>query len=462
MNPLGSLRLRLLSGAVLWVTLAILLAGLAIAFLFRENAERAARQELENRLNRLVAATDARSPKLVLVSEPIVDPRYETPFSGAYWQVRKLEEGPIVRSRSLWDSVLELPADMSGAKQFETIAGPDGQQLLTASVVATFGAEPHQEKALVTVAEDSSLLDSAQQRFVRDLSIALGMLGVALVGAAWLQVTIGLRPLHHLRAGIGAVRRSSMAHLPGDFPVEVKPLVDEIEELLASHAETVQFARARASDLAHGLKTPLAVLSGLADSLRRKGDVEDAETIEEITDQINQRVEYQLRLSRLFTRVKKHALRADLNTSIRRSVAVLKKTAQGEKLEWDFQSQDDLMIDMDPQDLMELVGVLLENACKWAKHQVTITTAREGQSVLVRIIDDGPGLEWSKLGRLGQRGQTLDSPESGTGLGIAIAQEIVAMNKGQMHFKDAPKGGLCVQINLLLTEKIAPTSADPL
>lgn len=445
-----SLRLRLLGGAALWIGLALLVAGLAIGWIFAANVERNMRDTLVASLNRLVARIDPAAT-VPVPSDPLPDPRYATPLSGVYWQVEDLSTGASWRSRSLWDEVLDTGTTAGGGEGFATLAGPEGQPLSALRRDVRFATAAGAPRGFrVTLAENRALIDESIRRFGFDLALALVALAVALLLAAVLQVRLGLLPLRSVAAGIGAVRRGETPALPTSYPAEVLPLVNEVNELLASQQKSIDFARARAADLAHGLKTPLSVLKGLGDSLAARGDPDNARLVDELAGEMDDRVEYQLRLSRLRLRTAAHQLSASLNEAVHRTVAVLVRTREGERLDWQVELEPGLIVDIDRHDLTELVGVMLENAAKWGRSLVRIEgEAVDGMAVL-RIAEDGPGLEPEALAQLGQRGRRLDESRRGSGLGLAIGLEIVAINNGRVDFGRAEAGGLQVTVRLPL------------
>jgi signal transduction histidine kinase len=439
-----SLRLRLLGLSALSVTVALVLAGVTIGALFVVNSEASVRASLSASLERLVALID---PATGEPTAPMADPRYEQPASGIYWQIRNLGNDEVIRSRSLWDVTLDAgAAGDDGSEHFLTLPGPAGQSLSALARTVRFSGAPFR----VVVAEDRSALDESVIRFGWQLAIALAVLGLALVGAVWFQLRLGLAPLERIRAGIGAVRHRPEQRLADDYPREVMPLVGEVNALLDAQDAAMQFARSRASDLAHGLKTPLSVLEGVSEKLAQAGDAATAATVSALTAEMSDRIDYQLRLSRLRLRAESHRLSASLNEAVMRSVSVLQKTRAGEVLEWDVEAGSACFVDMDSHDLIELVGVLLENAAKWAAERVAVTiTPHQGQALLT-IADDGPALPDDQIARLGERGLRLDESRKGSGLGLAIAREIVALNRGTIGFARAGQRGLKVTVNLPL------------
>jgi len=429
----------------LWIGLALVLAAVGIGYLFVRTVEQNMRMELSAGISRIAAVidTDATTPAL---SQSPGDPRYDIPLSGYYWQINPIQGGAPLRSPSLWDFVLAPTLSSGENQQFARLDGPNGQTL---SALTRQINLPGRTSYLVTVAAESRIIDQSIQQFGTALLFGLALLGASLMAAAYLQVRLGLAPLDNLRTGIAAVRRGDATAMTGPYPKEVQPLIGETDALLSSQASSVEFARHRAADLAHGLKTPLAVLDNLAEALRANGNAETADRIETLTGEMLERIDYQLHLSRLRHRTGQHMLRASLETALQRTLAVVGRTPQGEKLAWTVHT-DPLDVDIDGNDLIELLGVVLENASQWASNAIWIAAEPIDGMAEVTVRDDGPGLDDTRLAALGQRGQRFDEGGDGHGLGVAIATNIVALNGGSMSFERAETGGLLVRIRLPL------------
>jgi signal transduction histidine kinase len=443
----GSLRVRLLLGALIWIVLALVVAGAVIALMFTANVDQTVRTGLSASLSRVVALIDPAQAEPGL-REPLADPRYDIPQSGAYWQVVDVDSGTMARSRSLWDHVLPLPPGTGPGETYFTADGPAGQRLSALTRRVRFQTEAGMRTYDVTLAENRRILDESIARFGADLVAALAVLGLVLIAAAYLQVRLGLEPLRTIRLGVEAVRRGEAQRLPADQPGEVAPLVNEVNELLATQERAIEHARARAADLAHGLKTPLAALSGIAAELRRSEADGPAASIEEVTDEMSERIDYQLRLARLRMRNRTHRMHAPLAEICLRTLGVLRHSEPGENLDWEIEIDEALRVDIEHRDLAELLGVLLENAAKWANGRIEVTAAQEQADISLTIADDGPGLSETEIAAIGQRGQRLDESRSGTGLGLAIAREIVSLNGGTMQLGRSALGGLEVRLQL--------------
>jgi signal transduction histidine kinase len=435
--------------AVIWIVASLIAAGLALQYLFGINIERTSREDMEAALSRLAAVivTTTATPSL---SEPLPDPRYATPFGGRYWQIKAVDNGEMARSRSLWDVVLDPPVS-DNAVHYDN--GPDNEHLILLTRQLKIQGAAGTRAYLVTVGQDHGPLHQAAQRFGRDLTQVLLLLGGLIILAAWLQIKLGLSPIRRVRVAIEAVRRGDAGRLEGQFPTELDPLVQEVNGLLEARDTMMERARARAADLAHGLKTPLAAVDGIADRIREKGGEADADLLQDLTFEMSERIDYQLRLAALRVRTSSHAARSSLNTAVIRTLTVLKKTGRGEGLHWIAELTDDCWVDIHRQDLMELVGVTLENAAKWASSRVTVRTSCEDGQAMIEVCDDGPGIPQDKLQSLGVRGRRLDESLPGSGLRLAIAAEILDINHGSMSFSRAQIGGLIVTLRLPLAEQ---------
>lgn len=268
-----SLRLRLALAGALAILLALGLAALGLAQLFGAHVERRATAEMSVQLDQVIAGLD-RGPDGLDLARPPADPRFSVPYSGLYWQIE--EAGSLRRSRSLWDTALDLPDDSlgDGAVHVHRLAGPDGADLLVLERSITLPSRLGGGPVRAAVAMEASELVAARRAFMADLAPYLALLALALSAAGWVQLSIGLSPLRSLGARISALREGRAERMGGHWPVELRPVATEIDDLLAAREAETDRARTRAADLAHGLKTPLQALMGEADRLRGIGATE--------------------------------------------------------------------------------------------------------------------------------------------------------------------------------------------
>lgn len=430
-----SLRLRLMVAGAVAVTAALGLAAAGLAALFSTHVERRAAAELTVQLDQVLASL-VREGDVLALAVPPADPRFEKPYGGLYWQIES--SGRLLRSRSLWDYVLPLPSDAlaRGETHAHELAGPAGETLLALERSVTLPARLGNVAARAVVAVDKAGLDAAKRAFLVDMAPYLLLLGTALVAAGWLQITVGLRPLRDLGARVAALRAGHATRLENGFPKEVQPLASELDGLLAAREADIERARARAGDLAHGLKTPLQALLGEAGRLRARGLAEVAGGIEEIARTMQRHVDRELARARLAGRAR-HA-GSDLAGVARRIVAVLRRTPEGARLAWQVAVADGLRAAIDPADLSEALGALAENAARHARGLVRLEAARLADRLELTVRDDGPGIPPDRLVEMTARGTRLDA--GGTGLGLAIAREIAEAAGGGLVLENGHPG----------------------
>jgi signal transduction histidine kinase len=276
----------------------------------------------------------------------------------------------------------------------------------------------------------------------------MGLSGVLLRAAGVWSIRGGVAAITRLRARLGDVHAGRASRLQGDYPAEVQPLVADLNALLDSHDANVNRAQVKAGDLAHGLKTPLAVLAHEADRARAAGQTELADAVSEQVDRMRRQIDYHLA----------HA-RAAASSAAPGARTPVRDAAEGLKRALDRLHADraiDLAVDLDAshavrahrQDLEEMLGNLLDNACKWARTRVRARSARDGADVVVIVDDDGPGLAPAMRDAVLQRGVRADQVAPGSGLGLAIVRDLASVYGGSIALDESPIGGLRATLRL--------------
>jgi signal transduction histidine kinase len=436
-----SLRLRLLAAGAISVLAAVALSALGLTFLFERHVERRVEAELETHLNQVLAGLERDADGVLSVEVEPADPRFEEPLSGLYWQIEV--GGALLRSRSLWDAELALPDDelAEGAAHRHRIEGPGGAELLAVERSVALPARLGGAAARAVVALDAAELAAASRAFAADLLPYLGLLATVLIAAAYVQVAVGLRPLSAVRERLSAIREGRAGRLgedPRAFPQEILPLAAEVDALLAARDAEAERARARAADLAHGLKTPLQVLAGDIERLRRTGETEIAAEIEELAAAMRRHVDRELARARMMAG--RSSARADVRDVIERVLAVVARTPAGERLDWRVEAPEALSARIDPDDLAEAIGNLFENAARHARRRVSVTAWRDGDRATIRVADDGPGIPPERLADVLARGGRLDETDGGAGLGLAIVQDIAEAWAGRLLIRPGASG----------------------
>jgi signal transduction histidine kinase len=438
-----SLRLRLIVGGVIAILIALTVAGGGLVFLFERHITRNIGDDLDIYLNQLVASIDVDAQDRIVVTRLPADPRFAEPLSGLYWQIAD-DRGQLLRSRSLWDTALSLPSDQlaPGQVHHHVATGPSHTPVLVAErIVKLTEAEKH-VPVRVAVAADLARVSMVAAEFSRDLSLALGLLGVVLTLATAIQVSLGLQPLKALRQGMADVRAGRIHHLPPAAPTEVQPLVEEVNALLDAQEREIERSRGRAADLAHGLKTPLAALVGDAGRLRTTGQEEIARDIESAAEAMSRQVDRELAWARSRGAVRrKTGLSTDLAPLVHALVATLTRTPEGARV------THGLSVAFDRTDLAEVLGNVLDNAARHAAARVRIAARVEPRGAAIVIEDDGPGIAPAAQASAVERGIRLDERAEATGLGLAIVQDVLETYGWQLALdKSQELGGLQVTL----------------
>ncbi len=442
-----SLASRLVIAAILWIAAALAVGGLLISALFRDSVERNFDTRLTVHVDSLIAVSRYDDSGRLVLSRTLPEPRFDLPYSGWYWQISDHRGVVLVRSRSLWDQTLDLsaPGEQGGMRSAE-VPGPEGTMLRVRFVDVTLPEMPPQAPPIrFAVAADRSELRGELRPFNLALLWSLGALGLGLVVSVILQVRVGLQPLRRVRIALADIREGRTERMEGEWPSEVQPLVSELDSLLEHNAAVLDRARTHVGNLAHALKTPLAVLGNEAS--RKQGPRADAIDRQVVT--MHRWVDHYLTRARaaatgtvLGARTPVAPVIGDLRRTLMRIHAErrLEIVAREEGVAAAFRGER--------QDLEEMIGNLLDNACKWAATRVDIATARRDGQIVITIDDDGTGLPVAQRDEAIGRGRRLDETSPGSGLGLAIVSDIAALYGGKLRLGESPRGGLRAELLL--------------
>lgn len=444
----GSLRLRLLAAAAAWILVALLLAGWGLGLLFRQHVEAELAERARAQIDALVAGLAVAPDGSVTLEREPAEPLFRQPASGLYWRIDRLDPGAtdteLMRSRSLWDHPLHLVRDRrsGGGIERSEARGPREQPLVVWSRQVQLEGVPGALR--IAVAADVTRQQQMSRSFMRTLSGGLVLLAAVLMAAAVLQVRLGLGPLARLRSALQALRAGRSARIDGRFPAEVQPLVDELNGLLAENAAIVEQARTRTGNLAHALKTPLAVIGNAAGVLPPPARA----LIGEQAERMRVQLEHHLARSRAAALARSRgpgtpvaAPLADLRRTIERLYA-------GRGLAITLEVEPEAQFRGDPAELQEMVGNLLDNAAKWAAGRIDIRAQRSGAHLVIGVADDGPGIAPEHRAVVVERGRRLDERAPGDGLGLSIVDDLARAHGGRLELDVAPRGGLLARLTL--------------
>ena len=452
----NSLAFRLFLWATGWTVVILLVTGVVLSSLYRHAVERAFDQRLDVYVRTLVA--DVASPEESAEKSPLSvgDPAFELPLSGWYWEVTRLDTAkPEVRSsRSLWDSSLpRLPAvDTGAAASGEYIKGyaqgPEDQRLRLVERNIDLGDDVRYR---IAVAGNASEIDEEMANFDRVIGATFGALALALLLTTALQVRFGLSPLKRISASLAAIRSGRAERLEGEFPVEIASLARETNALIEANREIVERARTHVGNLAHALKTPLSVI--VNEAAARAGDPLAHKVLEQ-ADIMRDQVARQLERARLAARSGVVGTLIDVSPVVTALARTMEKLHRERDIAIAVDVPDHARFRGEQQDLEEMIGNLVDNACKWAQSRVAIEVAADHSAgdgkprVRVIVDDDGPGLSPAEREQVALRGRRLDESKPGSGLGLSIVVELAGLYGGVLTLGTAPIGGLRAELAL--------------
>jgi signal transduction histidine kinase len=452
----SSLATRLFLSATAWVVVILVITGVVLSSVYRAATERAFDRRLNLYLRTLVAevATPDEPPDHLFQS--LGEPLFELPLSGWYWQITRTdsEKAEVRASRSLWDKKLpkleEHGAELSAAGiRLGYVEGPEGQTLRMVERPVDLGADG---KYLVSVAGDASEIFDETRNFDYYLVGTFAALSIVLVLTTIFQVRFGLAPLKRISDSIADIRSGRAERLEGEFPVEIAPLARETNALIDANREIVERARTHVGNLAHAIKTPLSVIVNEASA--HPSDIFAMKVLEQ-TDVMRDQVARHLERARIAARLTVISTITDVFPVIDALRRTMEKIHRDRGISIELAADQRAKFRGERQDLEEMAGNLVDNACKWASSRVFIQvlmerTAKSGADPMLRIIvdDDGRGLSEAERAQVSRRGQRLDESKPGSGLGLSIVVDLAALYGGSLSLGSAPAGGLRAELVL--------------
>jgi signal transduction histidine kinase len=452
----SSLATRLFVSATAWVAVILLITGVILSSVYRDATERAFDRRLNLYLRTLIAevATPDEPPDRQFQS--LGEPLFELPLSGWYWQVTRTdtEKADTKASRSLWDKKLpkleDQGAELTAAGiRLGYVDGPEGQSLRMVERPVDLGADG---KFLVSVAGDATEIFDETRSFDYYLGGTFAALGIVLLLTTIFQVRFGLAPLKRISESIADIRSGRAERLEGEFPVEIAPLARETNALIDANREIVERARTHVGNLAHAIKTPLSVIVNEASA--HAVDPFAAKVLEQ-ADVMRDQLSHHLERARIAARVTIIGTITEVAPAIEALRRTMEKIHRDRSITIELKADPSARFRGERQDLEEMAGNLVDNACKWAASQVFIEVvveppAKPGTTPQLRIIvdDDGRGLSAAERAQVSRRGQRLDESKPGSGLGLSIVTDLAGLYGGSLSLRNAPIGGLRAELLL--------------
>lgn len=462
----NSLATRLFLSATAWVVLILIFTGIVLSSVYKRSTERAFDRRLNFYLRTLIAEAvqpdepgdknDKNDKSGDRSVQSLGEPLFELPLSGWYWRMARVDgDKPEVRSsRSLWDATLPkledqgIELDQSGVR-LAYVTGPDDQHLRMVERSVDLGTEG---KYLVQVAGDASEIDEETWAFNTYLAGTFAALTVGLLLTTIFQVRFGLAPLKRISNSLAAIRSGNAERLEGEFPQEIAPLARETNALLDANRAIVERSRTHVGNLAHAIKTPLSVIVNEAST---HGLDPFALKILEQADVMRDQVAHHLERARLAARVQTIGTVTDVGPVIDALARTMEKIHRARDMLIETEIHQGAKFRGERQDLEEMAGNLVDNACKWADHRVFIEVLMEqtpggalDPTLRIVVDDDGPGLSPAERTQVARRGQRLDETKPGSGLGLSIVTDLAQLYGGSLKLGAAPIGGLRAELIL--------------
>jgi len=441
----GSIAVRLFWLSAGWLVVALIATGFLLTELYSRALDTSLTETLEFHVESLAGALlEAGDPYAEGVGLP--DPRFDRPRSGWYWMIRG-EDGELY---NLSTSVVGIdlpeisePADAFGMRS-SILEDAFGTQLRAVEREVTVGGESYR----ITVTGSLSEILRLADQFRGQAFIVLGAVGAMLAIMSAIVARFAMRPIGRLREAIEQVREGDSVSVEGKFPREIAPLAEEVNELLRSNTQIIERARNQVGNLAHGLKTPIAVLRNEAQA--RNGPLSRIVLGE--TDKMSSMVSTYLERARLAARTSIVGKKSDAGAIMLRLTRVMRKIHPEVTIAFEKPDASLPWFRGDEADLEEMAGNLLDNACKWSEGRVEVHLSAEradgGTMLSIRIEDDGPGLTENEAEKVLRRGVRLDEKTPGSGLGLDIVKELVDVYGGNLNLKRSALGGLLAELRL--------------
>jgi signal transduction histidine kinase len=456
---LNSLSARLFAAAAVWALVVLPITAFVLISVYRGAVERNFDARLNVYLTDLVADLAAARTDPAAKPPSLTDPLFTRPFSSWYWQITPLGDGKesFLASDSLLDQRLPIPsqsgvvADQNQIRR-AYIAGPEQQRLRILEREITIDQAGNAvSRFSFAVSGAAAEIDQTIGEFRTLLVVALTILGVGLVLVTYFQVQYGLRPLRAIGTGLAAIRSGDAEQLEGELPTEIVPLQSELNALIQSNRAIVDRARTHVGNLAHALKTPLSVITNEAAG----NDTSFARKVSDQAQLMRDQVAHHLNRASMAARSGVIGSQTEVEPVVSALVRALQRIYQERNLVVDITCPHGTMFRGEKHDLEEMIGNLLDNACKWANHSIEIkvkpqkkTGNSASENIVITVNDDGPGLPEKQRESATQRGRKLDETKPGSGLGLSIVADLVCLYKGTLTLEESASGGLRVQLQL--------------
>ena len=438
-----SIHSRILLSAFIILALFLSLTGVVLDKAFRNNVENAQRENLRTQIYTLLATAELGDNEQLQLPEEITEPRLNIAESTLHARVVTPQQKIVWQSKSMLSTHIPYPEKIKLGEFIFTVNTNSNKTYTILSFATLWVTEIGEQHYVFQVAENQQVLYQQINEFRQNLWGWLAGVGLLLIIVQALILRWGLTPLRHVADDLLAIEQGKTQHLSGEYPKEITPLTANLNQLLDSSQQQLARYRDALGNMAHSLKTPIAVLRGIFDS----SNMEQKDTAEEQIQTINNIVDYQLQRAATAGQRGTHT-QTLLQPIVDKINNSLQKVFHEKQVDITINIENDLSLKMDEGDLFELLGNLFENAYKWCNKSIQFSASRHKQNIELVIEDDGQGIKKEQRERIMLRGQRADQNTPGHGLGMAMINDMLLLYKGSMEITDSPLGGAKITIKI--------------
>jgi signal transduction histidine kinase len=434
----SSLRGRFILGTILLISVGLLLTGVLVSSLMHTYINEGFHEEMQIHIEELAALAAVDKDGQPYLMRRLSDPRFIPANSGFYWEIER-DGFASIKSPSLGSDELSGKLAKKTGQSWAILDGPTGQML-------EYGMLRYPEKdkppLRLSIATDTRLIEQVLSGFNWPLIYALAGFAAAMTVLGSIQIAYSLKPLQRMKTAVADIRSGKSSHMLGAYPSEFSPLVSDLNQLLDANSEMIRSARVQAGNLAHGLRTPLAIMMDEAQEIERRGDKQSADTLLNGCQQMLRYVEYYTARARTAALVRMPGQSTSLRGVMVPVVTAMRRLHKGRDISICLGDFPDVIMPCDEVDLEEMTSNLIDNACKWAKSRVMVSWEDDKQWLLIFVDDDGAGLPPGEYDRVFEVGERLDIATPGTGLGLSIVRDLAVLYQGRVKLSKSPLGGL--------------------
>ena len=438
-----SIHSRILFSAFIILILFMGLTGFVLDKAFRNNIESLQHENLRTQIYALLAAADINDNGQLQLPEEITEPRLNIAESNLYARIITKNNKIVWQSKSMLNSKVPFSSEMEIGKFIFTNRKLNSNIFTSVNFTTAWITDDGEESYIFQISEDKKTLNAQISQFRKNLWMWLAGVSILLIIVQTFILRWGLKPLRHVAEDLFNIEKGISTKLEGDYPKEIIPLTNNLNQLLDSSQQQLTRYRDALGNMAHSLKTPIAILQGIINKTTNN----DKSTAIEQLQTINNIVEYQLQRAATVGRLQL-IHRIELKPTVTKILNSLQKVHHDRNINLQVEIPEDITIKTDEGDLYELLGNLLENAFKWSNKKVSISASKLSQQTKITIEDDGPGISEDVKEQILLRGQRADQNTPGHGIGLAIVSDILLIYKGTMEIVNSEMGGAKIIIKI--------------